>query len=248
MVGWTGEEIVILPKHGEWSMSDGDIVLAVSDGIGGSLYGERASHLALETFTNRFSQTLLARGPDNPIRGAETRDFLETLLVETHAAVNHEAAHYQECLDMGATFTALWLRPTGTWWIVHVGDSRCYHWRRGNSLKQLTQDHNYAGYLFREGKINERELRNHPTGHSLTQALGGGLGKIYPQVNTGGYMRGDRFLLCSDGLTEGLWDKHLTAALEPIQGDLLAPMQGMLDQSLQASGRDNITLILSEVG
>ena len=132
----------------------------------------------------------------------------------------------------------------------HIGDSRIYYLpaRRG-AIKQLTQDDTHVGWLLRNGKINEREARAHPRRNVLQKALGGGNQFVAPQVGAVAYETGDIFLLCTDGLVEGLYDSHLAELLrspESIQPG--ANVAGRLvSESLARNGRDNTTALVVRV-
>ncbi|MCP5550764.1 MAG: serine/threonine-protein phosphatase [Akkermansiaceae bacterium] len=148
---------------------------------------------------------------------------------------------------MGTTLSLGWFTP-GHLHFCHIGDSRIYYLPRGGELLQLTDDHSHVGWLRRAGRLNEREARTHPGRSSLQQALGAGNQVIEPQVGRVRLAPGDRFLFCSDGLIEGLWDFRLAdmlardpeAAMEPTLGAELVEM------AVAASGRDNTTAIVVE--
>src|ERR1017187_1761950 len=89
--------------------------------------------------------------------------------------------------------------------LTHVGRSRIYYLPRDGGLTQLTHDHSHVGWLRRNGQINERESRTHPRRNALQQALGAGNQFIEPHIGAVAYRLGDRFLICSDGLNDGLW-------------------------------------------
>jgi Serine/threonine protein phosphatase len=106
-----------------------------------------------------------------------------------------------------------WFTP-GWMYFGHVGDSRIYYLPAGgDAIKQLSHDDTHVGWLFRNGKINEREARSHPRRSVLQKALGGGNQFVDPQVGAVGYESGDIFLLCTDGLVDGLYDSHLAEML-----------------------------------
>ena len=115
-------------------------------------------------------------------------------------------------------------------------------------MTQLTHDHSHVGWLRRQGKLNEREARNHPLRNALNQALGAGHQFIDTQVGAVGYQAGDRFLICSDGLNDGLWDRALQEFIRepPAAVAHLDPARRLVEAALEASGRDNITALVIE--
>ena len=116
------------------------------------------------------------------------------------------------------------------------------HWL--THAPQVTHDHSHVGWLRRQGRLNEREARTHPRKNALQQALGAGHQFVEPHIGAVAHQPGDRFLLCTDGVTEGLEDRALAAIVR--RTDLAA--QECIDQllldGLEASGNDNLTAIL----
>ena len=110
---------------------------------------------------------------------------------------------------MGATLSLCWFMP-GWMCFAHVGDSRIYYLPAGGGMIQVSQrPHATSAGCAAHGRINEREARNHPLRSALSQALGGGQQAIDPQIGRIGCEPGDRFLICSDGLVDGLWDRRI---------------------------------------
>ena len=103
--------------------------------------------------------------------------------------------------------------------------------------------------MFRQGQITERQAREHPQRSALQKALGAGNQFVTPQIGSVGYEPGDLFLLCSDGLVEGLFNEQLLDLLrapEPAEA-ALTPAQRLVEASLERSGRDNTTALVVEV-
>jgi protein phosphatase len=144
---------------------------------------------------------------------------------------------------MQTTLSLCWFTP-GWMYFGHVGDSRIYHLpRRKNQIKQLTHDDTHIGWLFRNGKISEYEARTHPRRKLLQKALGGGNQFVDPQVGAVGYERGDVFLLCTDGLTEGLFNQQL---VDNLRADGRSASK-LVTAAVQNSGSDNTTALLVQV-
>ncbi len=236
-------EMNYLGKIGEGSLAERDAVFAVSDGMGGANAGEFASRITVEKITR-----LLPRSFAQAATGTEqgTDEVLGELFEQIHGALTFLGGSYEECAGMGATLSLCWFTPRAMHF-AHAGDSRIYYRpASGTGMLQITHDDTYVGWLFRQGRINEREARNHPGRSSLQKALGAGNRYVDPQVGTVIYEPGDRFLLCTDGLVDGFFDSSL--------GDFLAappavanPAQLLVNGAVQAAGRDNTTALLIEV-
>jgi protein phosphatase len=147
---------------------------------------------------------------------------------------------------METTLSLCWFSP-GWMHFAHVGDSRIYYLpKSGTGIRQLSHDDTYVGWLFRSGQINEREARSHPRRNVLQKALGGGNQFVDPQLGAVGTEQGDRFLICSDGLTEGLYDHHV-ADLMQSPGPCGNPARALVEASVELDGKDNTTAVVIEV-
>jgi serine/threonine protein phosphatase PrpC len=239
-----GHDVRYLGKTGEASLGKGDFVFAVSDGMGGAKSGEFASRITVDRVTRllprafRMSATGLASG---------FNDLIEELILSIHHDLMKLGASYEECAGMGATLSLAWLTPE---WLYfgHVGDSRIYYLPKGGQLTQVTHDHSHVGWLRRKGELNEREARTHPRRNALHQALGAGHQFVEPHIGAVAHQPGDRFLICSDGLVDGLWDRQIEEFLSESPTDGRSPAQRLVEESVQASGRDNTTAVVIELG
>jgi PPM family protein phosphatase len=234
-----------LGKTGEASMGHSDHVFAVSDGMGGAMAGEFASRITVEKVTR-----LLPRSYRQAASGinAGFEDVLTELFDQVHRALTFLGSSYEECSGMGATLSLCWFTP-GWMYFGHVGDSRVYYLPRGGGIRQVSQDDTHVGWLFRNGKINEREARSHPRKSALQQSLGAGNQFVHPQLGAVGYEPGDRFLLCTDGLVDGFYDAQFLEELRPGGDDQLreSPAQYLVETATQRAGRDNATALVIEV-
>lgn len=241
---FNGNEVNFLGKVGEAHSVDSDFVFAVSDGMGGEKSGEFASRITIDNLSiwlpKNFQVSALGMA-SNPT------EILLEVFTSIHDELNKLGRSYEECQGMGTTLSLCWLTPERLYF-GHVGDSRIYHLPREGGLYQLTHDHTHAGWLLRKGKINEREARSHPMRHALSQSLGSNRQFIDPQVGAVVYEPGDRFILCSDGLTDGLWDRHLEDFIRnpSPENSQKNPAQVLIDESLERSGKDNLTAIVVE--
>lgn len=237
-------EVQRLGKFGDGSVQHHDFAFAVCDGMGGAKAGEYASKIAVEKIT-----TLLPRSFQQKASGLESgfSDVLTELFTQIHKALSYLGQSYDECHGMETTMSLGWFTP-GWMYFGHVGDSRIYYYcARDGSLKQLTHDDTYVGWMFRNGQINEREARTHPRRNVLQKTLGGSSQFVDPQVGAVGCEPGDRFLLCSDGLTDGLYDHYLLDVLRAAPGTD-NPAQRLVLDSVAASGKDNTTAMVIQVG
>lgn len=239
-------EVHHLGRLGEATLKSTDFAFAVSDGMGGAMAGEFASRIAVEKITNLLPHSFqqAAAGLD-----AGFADVLTELFGETHHALAYVGSCYEECHGMEATLSLCWFTP-GWMYFGHIGDSRIYYLpSRSTELKQLSQDDTHVGWLFRNGKINEREARTHPRRNVLQKSLGGDNQFVDPQVGAVGFEPGDLFLLCTDGLTEGLYSHNvveLLRATDPGSGGD-NPARRLVEASVTNDGRDNTTALVIQV-
>jgi PPM family protein phosphatase len=243
---FNSQSVQLLGKFGDGTLAEFDYVFAVSDGMGGAQAGEFASRIAVDKITRLLPESfrLSALGLE-----AGRAEVLEQLFHETHRALSLLGDSYEECRGMGATMSLCWFSP-GWMFFAHIGDSRVYYLPAAGGLKQVSHDDTHVGWLFRNGRINEREARGHPLRHSLQKALGAGHQFVDPQVGAVDLQPGDRFLLCTDGLTDGLWNRHLDELLrEPSARELAQlPANRLVEAALERSGRDNLTALVVEIG
>lgn len=241
-----GHEVRFLGKTGEASLGASDFVFAVSDGMGGAKSGEFASRITVDRVTRLFPRVFRQAASG---MGAGFNDVLEELVTAIHNDLLKLGYSYEECAGMGATLSLCWLRPDWMYF-AHLGDSRIYYIPHDGPMVQVTHDHSHVGWLRRKGQLNEREARTHPRRNALQQALGAGHQFIEPHIGAVAHRPGDRFLVCSDGLTDGLWDRHLEEILRaptPTAGQPSLAKQ-LVDQSVSQSGRDNTTAVVVEIG
>jgi PPM family protein phosphatase len=244
-LNFDGHEVRYLGKTGSASLAEADFVFAVSDGMGGAKSGEFASRIAVDRITRLLPRSfrLRATGMANGFQ-----DILAELFSAIHKDLLQLGQSYEECAGMGATLSLAWFTPE---WMYfgHLGDSRIYYLPRDGGLTQLTHDHSHVGWLRRRGELNEREARTHPQRNSLQQALGAGHQFIDPHVGAVGFRPGDRFVICSDGLIDGLWDKRIEdiVRLAPQAGSTTSIAQRLVEEAVQASGRDNTTAVVIEI-
>jgi PPM family protein phosphatase len=235
------QELHRLGKIGEASIQEMDFAFAVSDGMGGAKSGEFASQITVDKITRLLPKSfkLSALGLE-----AGMGDVLTELVHQIHGALIALGRSYEECAGMGATLSLGWFSP-GWLYFAHIGDSRIYYFPAIGGMKQLTEDDNYVGWLFRNGKLNERQAREHPARHALDKALGAGSQFVDPQLGAVAFEPGDRFLLCTDGLIDHQIEE-LIRNPSPAEASL-NPAERLVMAALERSGRDNTTSLLIEI-
>lgn len=237
-------EIQYLGKVGDADLERADLVFAVSDGMGGAMAGEFASRITVEKITR-----LLPRSFQQSAAGLQTDfgDIFEELFDQIHRALEFLGKSDEECTGMGATLSLCWFTPQRMYF-GHIGDSRIYHLPHGGGIKQITHDDTYVGWLYRHGKINERELRTHPRRNVLQKALGAGHQFVNPQAGAVAYESGDVFLLCTDGLIDGLFDSQLLEQMRAPSPEAASHIaQRLVETAVKNAGRDNTTALVVEV-
>lgn len=248
--GGNQDNLAVFSSHGGWaepmamsgtqSIDADGLVFAVSDGMGGQAGGEVASTLVVRDL-RRFLPAMMG-----DFHGAaDPESVLEKAIVSLHDYVTRTGDRKPSLSGMGATVVCGLFYRTRVFF-AHVGDSRFYRWRKGE-LVQLTYDHTWLGKQFRDGKINEREFRMHPRRNILQQAIGGGCQYVRPQVDSSSLEPGDWFLICSDGVMDGLWNKNIATVFEEgVESGATAEemAQRMLDWACDEAGFDDTTLFV----
>src|SRR5689334_20682501 len=214
------------------SVYAGPRLLAVADGMGGMAAGDLASSVVI----TRLSEV------DQDVPNAAMIDVLD----RTVAAANEEL---REGVDanpglrgMGTTLTALLISGRAIA-MVHIGDSRAYLLREGQ-LRQVTKDHTYVQMLVDEGAITAEEASHHPHRSLVTQVLQGK--PIEPNYSVREAVPGDRYLLCSDGLSNVVSMATMGDVLRDYR-DQEECSERLIDLALRAGGPDNITVIVADI-
>ncbi|MEM1222330.1 MAG: protein phosphatase 2C domain-containing protein [Verrucomicrobiota bacterium] len=237
------EGVKRLGKYGEATLGVNDYVFAVSDGMGGANAGEFASQIAVDKITDLLPRTSRSEAEGDLI-GFEK--LLLELFVQIHRALTRMGICYNELQGMGATLSLCWVRNDQVHF-AHVGDSRIYHLPGTGGIHQISHDHTHVGWLRREGKLTELEARRHPGRNSLQQVLGGKNQHLQPQFGAISPQRGDRFLICSDGLVEGLFESGMKRLIRNPAPNLSGnPAERLVSEAVQTDGQDNTTAVVFE--
>lgn len=235
-----------LGKNGKAPMEEHDFVFAVSDGMGGAKSGEFASRITVQKIADLLPRnfTLGAMG-----FGSNHPDILTELVDRIQKEMKSMSFHYEECRGMGATLTLVWLTPEWMYF-AHVGDSRLYYLPADGEIRQLSEDHNRVAELLRKKMISEYEARTHPERNVLTNVLGGKTDNVRPQIGSVGFNHGDRFILCTDGITDGVRPHRIETLLRqpPPRFKEMDVADRLITDAIEESGQDNCTAIVLEIG
>ncbi len=238
------ENVRRLGKYGKAELNTSDFVFAVSDGMGGANAGDFASRVTVDKITRLLPGSFRSAASGIQIG---FQDILEQLFHEIHMELSKMGQSYEELRGMGATLSLCWVRPD---WVYfgHVGDSRIYYLPKGGGIIQVSHDHTHVGWLQRNGQLTEHQARTHSGRNALQQVLGGKNQNLQPQFGAIGCESGDRFLICSDGLVEGLFNSGMERIIrspDAVAEQILA--EKLVKEAVQTDGKDNTTALVFEI-
>jgi PPM family protein phosphatase len=224
-------DLGLVRNNNEDSVYAGPRLLAIADGMGGHAAGEVASKIVI--------------GALEPLDEDRRIDDLMRMLRDTVVEANHRIAdavkQRKDLEGMGTTLTAL--RFVGSQvGLVHVGDSRAYL-MRGGMLSQITHDDTYVQYLVDSGKLTPDEAKDHPRKSVILRALLGS--DVEPDVSIREARAGDRYLLCSDGLSDVVSTETIAETLQI--SDPQESADRLVELALRGGGPDNVTVIVADV-
>ena len=208
-------------------------LFVVADGMGGHIGGEIASASAIDRL-----QRMVGKGAVSP-------QAIERALVKAVRDIGDHPETTDE--GTGTTVTGVYLDLTAeepTWVALNIGDSRVYL-ARDDALAQVTTDHSLVQELVASGRLSPEEAENHPYGNVITRAVGPSEGAVPDYVRLE-VRDGDRFVICSDGLTKELTDYGILHFLR-LHADPAAAADAMLEAALENGGRDNVTIVVLNV-
>lgn len=219
-------------SYGEFTRPDGARLLVVADGMGGHRAGETASRLTVETVGQVFAAS--AEPPEGTLREA---------LEAANARVHGMAVENPELRGMGTTAVVLLFGPDGSGFVAHVGDSRLYRYR-DDVLRPLTRDHSVVAELERRGLLTADEAAVHPRRNEIIRSVG-----IEPSVDVEiqplEILPGDRYLLCSDGLSGMVDDTEIAVILDGAEPAEAA--ERLIERANEHGGQDNVTVQIAAV-
>jgi PPM family protein phosphatase len=209
-------------------------LLAVADGMGGMAAGDLASAIAIEAVAPA----------DADLADGQLVEALRAVIEEASGRIRAAVVEDPKRDGMGTTLTALLASATGTELVLaHIGDSRAYL-LRGAVLQQMTKDDTFVQMLVDEGVITADQASSHPRRAVVTQALQGD--PVEPAFSTVRPEPGDRWMLCSDGLSNVVREDTIATVLTE-QPDVEACAHRLVDLARRAGGPDNITVIVADV-
>jgi len=210
--------------------TDGSILLAVADGMGGETAGDYAAEIMIDRLT------------DVQTGSGDTHLQLSKLVKEADRIIKDEADKNPDLQGMGTTITVTHLRDDSVHW-AHVGDSRLYI-LHNRELIQITKDQNVAQFLVDEGEITVKEARKHPLRNLLDQCVG--CAECKPETGYFKINSGDLMILSSDGLHGAVPDETITSLLSG-NTDTEAKVRSLIQVALEAGGKDNITVVAAKI-
>ena len=216
----------------------------LADGMGGRLFGEVASSMAVDVLSRFIDETSPRRL--QRLGSAEQGAMMTNLLDEWIRLVNRQifqkGQEDERYREMGTTLICA-LGFGSSIVLAHVGDSRAYL-QDAHNLRQITEDHSFVNNQVKQGMMTEQEARESSQRNIITRALGTSE-SVKPDIAVHDLAPGERMLLCSDGLTD-MVDDETVAQLMSAGGSLGEVSERLVDAANRAGGRDNITVILIE--
>ncbi|MER6948366.1 Stp1/IreP family PP2C-type Ser/Thr phosphatase [Nonomuraea sp. NPDC000554] len=226
-------DVGLLREGNEDSAYASGRLLAVADGMGGHAHGEVASSVAIAAMASL----------EEAQPGGDLLNAIEAAVRDANRKLHEMVGRDPSLKGMGTTLTAMLWHGTQVA-LVHVGDSRAYLLRRGE-LYQITHDHTLVQQLVDDGRITPEEAATHPQRSILLRALDGS-GEVDPDLSLREAQVGDRYLLCSDGLSGVVSAETLHATLTNID-DPEEVVRQLIDLANRGGGPDNITCVLADV-
>ncbi|QIS16991.1 PP2C family protein-serine/threonine phosphatase [Nocardia terpenica] len=221
----------LVRANNEDSVYAGARLLALADGMGGHAAGEVASQLMIAALAHL----------DDDEPGDDLLGKLDRAVHEGNAAIADQVEEEPELDGMGTTLTAI-LFAGKKLGLAHIGDSRAYL-LRGGDLAQITRDDTFVQSLVDEGRITPEQAHTHPQRSLIMRALTGN--EIDPTLTMREARAGDRYLLCSDGLSDVVSDETIANTLR--EGGTDEAADRLIELALRSGGPDNVTVVVADV-
>lgn len=221
----------LVRANNEDSVYAGARLLALADGMGGHAAGEVASQLVIAALAHL----------DDDEPGGDVLSKLDEAVHQGNAAIAAHVEAEPELDGMGTTLTAI-LFAGNRLGLVHIGDSRGYL-LRDDELTQITKDDTFVQTLVDEGRITAEEAHSHPQRSLIMRALTGH--EVEPTLIMREARVGDRYLLCSDGLSDPVSQETIHEALQ--LPDVTGAADRLIELALRSGGPDNVTVVVADV-
>jgi PPM family protein phosphatase len=226
-------DVGLLREGNEDSAYAGPNLLAIADGMGGHAAGEVASSVAISALA----------GLDEEVPADQMLESLAAAVVSANSTLHEMSIEDPSVEGMGTTLTAL-LWSGGTIAICHIGDSRAYLLRDGD-FHQITRDHTLVQSLVDDGRLSPAQAATHPQRSLVMRALQSGT-EAEPDLSLIEARAKDRYLLCSDGLSDVVSEETLRDTLTRI-ADRDQVVTQLIELAIRGGGPDNITCIVADV-
>ncbi|MDO5672741.1 MAG: protein phosphatase 2C domain-containing protein [Actinomycetaceae bacterium] len=228
-------DIGLVRKSNQDSGYAGPHLLVLADGMGGAAGGDIASSIAVAHLAPL----------DTDVHGADDLlDLLRKAVASAHAELLERTVQDEELAGLGTTCIAV-LRAGNKLAMIHIGDSRAYVLRNGE-LTQVTTDHSFVQYLVQTGQLTEDAAAHHPQRSVLLRVLGDSEGDVTLDESVRNAVIGDRWLLCSDGLSGVVSHETIEEVLNRV-ADPHACAEELTQLALRGGGPDNITCVVADV-
>jgi serine/threonine protein phosphatase PrpC len=228
-------DVGLVRSNNQDSAFAGPHLLVVCDGMGGAAGGDVASSVVVAHLAQLDDE---AHGPDDIV------GELESAVAAAHAEMLDRVKADPALAGLGTTVTAI-LRAENKFAMAHVGDSRAYLLRNGE-LTQVTTDHTFVQHLVNTGRITQEEAERHPQRSVLLRVLGDFEPDIPLDISMREAHAGERWLLCSDGLSGLVSRDTLLETLRDTK-DVAVCADKLVQLALRAGGPDNVTCIVADV-
>lgn len=231
----TRSDVGLVRKSNQDSGYAGPHLLVLADGMGGPAGGDIASSIAVAHLADLDTD---AHGADDLL------NLLRTRISDAHEELVDRSSHDADLHGLGTTCIAV-LRSGNKLAMTHIGDSRAYLLRQG-TLTQVTTDHSFVQYLVQSGQLTPEQAETHPQRSVLLRVLGDSTSDITLDESIREAVEGDRWLLCSDGLSGVVSAQTIGEVLHGVEDPADACDQ-LIALALRAGGPDNVTVVIADV-
>lgn len=212
----------------------GDLLAVIADGMGGHQAGDVASELAVNTIKEYWEMQ------EKIINIEDAEKWIDNIINDVNDIIYQQSQKHKHLHGMGTT-VVLSICTNDFVTVGHIGDSRCYVFNN-NGLKQVTEDHSLVNELLRTGQITLEDAFYHPRKNVVLKALGTEK-EVSADIQSIEWKKGNRLLLCSDGLTDKITNDELADFIDDGH-DLHVACEQLIQEANHRGGEDNISLIM----